>query len=186
MSRNAIRRGIKMSLAVAAVGAALLTAPAAGAFASAQADPLAPGTHVPATVVTPKNCGSIPGNADDNVLRILRDVSNQRGVDGRVRLSVFETAWVESHANNLNCGTGSSIGVFQQIPQYWCPSDRNLCMDVAHAANAYLDQAIPNASRNPGWSAGQVAQSVQRSAYGARYDQAQGTAQDLINRSNGL
>ncbi|GAA1704705.1 hypothetical protein GCM10009765_62330 [Fodinicola feengrottensis] len=176
-----------MSLAAAAVGAALLAAPAAyGGTASNSSDLLAPGTHVPASVVTPKNCGSIPGNADDNVLRILRDVSNQRGVDGRVRLSVFETAWVESHANNLNCGTGDSIGVFQQIPRFWCPEDRNNCLDVAHAANKYLDQAIPNAANNPGWSAGRVAQSVQRSAFPDRYDQAQGTAQDLINRSNGL
>jgi hypothetical protein len=178
MSRNAIR----VSLAVAAIGAALLSGPAA----YAGTNPLSPGTHVPLTVVTPKNCPSIPANADDNVLRILRDVSNQRGVDGRVRLSVFETAWVESHANNLPCGTGSSIGVFQQIPRYWCPENRNNCMDVAHAANKYLDQAIPNAARNPGWSAGRVAQSVQRSAYPDRYDQAQGTAQNLINRSNGL
>jgi hypothetical protein len=137
-------------------------------------------------VVTPKDCPSIPPNADDNVLRTLRDVSNQRGVDDRVRLSVFETAWVESHANNLPCGDGESIGVFQQIPRFWCPEDRNLCMDVGHAAGKYLDQAIPNAANNPGWSAGQVAQSVQRSAFPDRYDQAQGTAQDLINRSNGL
>ncbi|WP_163513674.1 hypothetical protein [Fodinicola acaciae] len=179
MSRKTI---VRTAVAAAALGAALMSPLAAQAATS----PLAPGSHVPSTVVTPKDCPSIPANADDNVLRILRDVSNQRGVDDRVRLSVFETAWVESHANNLPCGDGESIGVFQQIPRFWCPEDRNLCMDVAHAANKYLDQAIPNAANNPGWSAGQVAQSVQRSAFPDRYDQAQGTAQDLINRSNGL
>lgn len=173
---------VRTAIAAATLGVALMTPLAAHAAAS----PLAPGSHVPSSVVTPENCPSIPSNADDNVLRILRDVSNQRGVDGRVRLSVFETAWVESHANNLPCGDGESIGVFQQIPRFWCPEDRNLCMDVAHAANKYLDQAIPNAANNPGWTAGQVAQSVQRSAFPDRYDQSQGIAQDLINRSNGL
>lgn len=179
-----IKRLAAVVLVAGATGSAVLMG---ATSASASADPgLTAGTHVPATVVQPKNCPSIPANADDNVLRVLRDVGNQRGINAKVRLSMFEAAWVESHANNLNCGTGSSIGVFQQIPKWWCPSDRNLCMNVPHATNKYLDQAITNDRNNPGYSAGQLAQSVQRSAYPARYDQAQGKANELINRSNNI
>lgn len=137
-------------------------------------------------MVTPKDCPSIPPNADDNALRVLRDVSNQRGIDGRVRLSVFETAWVESHINNLPCGDADSVGVFQQKPQYWCPGQPNLCMDVPHATNKYLDTAIPIAANNPGMTAGQVAQATQRSGHPERYDQSQAIAQNLISRANGL
>ncbi|WP_163507071.1 hypothetical protein [Fodinicola acaciae] len=138
-----------------------------------------------AVPVAPKDCPSIPSTADDNILRTLRDIGNQRGVDDRVRLAEFETAWVESHANNLPCGDQDSLGVFQQRPsQGWGTPDQ--VMDPVYATNKFLDYAIPNAANNPGWTAGQVAQSVQRSEFPDRYDQAEGTARDLIARSNGL
>ncbi|WP_344312145.1 hypothetical protein [Fodinicola feengrottensis] len=167
---------------------ALAAALVGGTAAAAQAgvDPaLAAGTHRPATVVRPLDCSSIPSTADDNILRILRDVGNQRGVDDRVRLAEFETAWVESHANNLPCGDQDSIGVFQQRPsQGWGTYDQ--IMDPYYATNKFLDYAIPTAADNTWMTAGQVAQAVQRSEYPDRYDEAQGIAQDMINRSWGL
>jgi hypothetical protein len=177
-------RGWAKGLLVGALAAVMV----AGTASAAQAgvDPsLAPGSHLPATAVKPMNCPSIPSTADDNILRILRDIGNQRGVNDRVRLAEFETAWVESHANNLPCGDQDSIGVFQQRPsQGWGTYDQ--IMDPYYATNKFLDYAIPNAANNPGWTAGQVSQSVQRSEFPDRYDQAQGIAQDLINRSWGL
>ncbi|KAF8609662.1 hypothetical protein BDV93DRAFT_602299 [Ceratobasidium sp. AG-I] len=90
------------------------------------------------------------------------------------------TAWIESHVNNLNCGDQDSIGVFQQRPsQGWGTYDQ--IMNVDYSTGKYLDQAIVNDQNNPGYTAGQLAQSVQRSEYPDRYDGAQSTAQDLIN-----
>jgi hypothetical protein len=172
---NVLGRG----LLVGALAAAMI----AGAAGAAQAGEA--GSHIPATVVKPMNCPSIPSTADDNILRILRDIGNQRGVDDRVRLAEFETAWVESHANNLPCGDQDSIGVFQQRPsQGWGTYDQ--IMDPYYSTNKFLDYAIPTAADNPWMTAGQVAQAVQRSEFPDRYDQSQGIAQDLIARSWGL
>lgn len=181
----AIRRGLTMSVCVGALGATALVG-AGPAMAVDKSAGTTAGTHKPATIVQPKNCDVIPPDADDNVLRVLRDIGNQRGINDKVRLSMFEAAWVESHANNLPCGDADSLGVFQQRPsQGWC-DPASLCNDVPHATNKYLDQAIPNDQNNPGFTAGQLAQSVQRSAYPERYDQEEGKARELIDRSNGL
>jgi hypothetical protein len=59
-------------------------------------------------------------------------------------------------------------------------------MDVAYASNSFFTRAIPLAAANPGWSAGQVAQGVQRSAFPGRYDAAQATALALIERARHL
>ncbi|KDN34059.1 hypothetical protein RSAG8_12847, partial [Rhizoctonia solani AG-8 WAC10335] len=55
-------------------------------------------------------------------------------------------------------------------------------MNVDYSTNKYLDQAIVNDRNNPGYTAGQLAQSVQRSEFLDCYDQAQGTSQDLITQ----
>lgn len=168
------------TLRIAVLGAATVMATLAiAAPASASAAP-----HVPATIAAPAAC-SIPANANDGVLKTMRNIGNSRHITAKVRLAMFETAWVESHANNLGCGTGDSVGVFQQSPSNgW--GTKAQCMNVTHATNKFLDQAIPNSAHNPSWSAGKVAQSVQRSAYPSRYDAAQAKAKALITRSNGL
>ncbi|KAG8703160.1 hypothetical protein FRC09_004314 [Ceratobasidium sp. 395] len=56
-------------------------------------------------------------------------------------------------------------------------------MNVDYSTGKFLDQAIPNDANNPGYTAGQLAQSVQRSEFPDRYDQAQSIAQDLINQA---
>ncbi|WP_163511833.1 hypothetical protein [Fodinicola acaciae] len=155
-----------------------------GFTAPASADAVSAGAHVPATIAAPLAC-TIPAKANDGVLKKLKQVGDARHVTAKVRLAMFETAWVESHANNLGCGTGDSVGVFQQSPSNgW--GTKAQCMDVKHAANKFLDQAIPNSRNHPSWSAGKVAQSVQRSAYPSRYDAAKSKAQSLIRRSNTL
>ncbi|KAG9086016.1 hypothetical protein FS749_003966 [Ceratobasidium sp. UAMH 11750] len=56
-------------------------------------------------------------------------------------------------------------------------------MNIDYSTNKYLDQAIVNDRNNPGYTAGQLAQSVQRSEFPDRYDQAQSIAQNLINQA---
>ncbi|MEH0108111.1 hypothetical protein V6N00_00055 [Tersicoccus sp. MR15.9] len=160
--KNLLRSG-----AAAAIALGLL---AGGGATTASAAAEAPATASSARCF-------VPSTANQSVLRTLKAVGDKRGITYRVRLAMFETAWVESHANNLKCGTGSSVGVFQQTSAWGTYAQRT---NVTWATNRFLDQAIPNARRHPSWTAGQVAQSVQRSAYPTRYDQAKATATRLI------
>ncbi|CAM3109126.1 peptidoglycan-binding domain-containing protein [Stackebrandtia soli] len=128
---------------------------------------------------------TVPPNHDPAIIRQLYSIGQSRGVTSKVMLAMFEAGWVESHMQNLNCGDRDSLGVFQQRPsQGWC-TPASLCLDVAHATNKFLDQAIPNDRNNPGYTAGRLAQSVQRSAYPERYDQAESKARALIAEASG-
>ncbi len=128
---------------------------------------------------------AVPPKHNSKVIKTVHSVAKKRNVSSKVMLATFEAGWVESHMNNLNCGDRDSVGVFQQRPsQGWC-NPAKLCRDVKHATNKFLDQAIPNAKKNPGYTAGQVAQSVQRSAYPDRYDAAKAKAQKLIKLAGG-
>ncbi|KDQ19262.1 hypothetical protein BOTBODRAFT_41541 [Botryobasidium botryosum FD-172 SS1] len=132
----------------------------------------------------PLDCPSIPSQANMGVLQQVYQITQTRRLDERELLATIETAWVESHVNNLNCGDQDSVGVFQQRPsQGWGTVAQ--CMDINHATNAFIDQLIPNASKFPSSSAGQLAQSVQRSEYPDRYDQAASIAQGLIKQVRG-
>ncbi|OEV03671.1 hypothetical protein AN216_10490 [Streptomyces oceani] len=124
------------------------------------------------------NC-AVPPNHDPAIINTVHDVAVDMGANEKVMLAAFEAGWVESHMNNLNCGDRDSLGVFQQRPsQGWGTPEQ--CMDPVHATTKFLEQAIPNDQANPGYTAGQLAQSVQRSAYPERYDQSEGKARELI------
>ncbi|KZV95957.1 hypothetical protein EXIGLDRAFT_818712 [Exidia glandulosa HHB12029] len=125
------------------------------------------------------DCASIPSTADPTVLNTVYNVARARNVSDRVLLATFETAWVESHANALNCGDQDSVGVFQQRPsQGWGTVAQ--CINVTYSANSYLQAAIASDMKYPAYSAGQIAQSVQYSEFPDRYDQAESTAKSLI------
>ncbi|CAE6418244.1 unnamed protein product, partial [Rhizoctonia solani] len=135
-----------------------------------------------APAIKARDCSVIPSTANAAVRDQVYCITQSCGVTAKVLLSTFETAWVKSHVNNLNCGDQDSIGVFQQRPsQGW--GTYNQIMNVDYSTNKFLDQAIVNDRNNPGYTAGQLAQSVQRSEFPDRYDQAQGTAQELINQA---
>ncbi|QRV90988.1 carbohydrate-binding domain protein [Ceratobasidium sp. AG-Ba] len=135
-----------------------------------------------APAIKARDCPSIPSSADPSIRDQVYRITQSRGVTAKVLLATFETAWIESHVNNLPCGDQDSIGVFQQRPsQGWGSYDQ--IMNVDYSTNKFLDQAIPNDANNPGYTAGQLAQSVQRSEFPDRYDQAQSTAQNLINEA---
>ncbi|MEV4413778.1 hypothetical protein [Catellatospora sp. NPDC049609] len=136
-------------------------------------EPLSPATAAHAA------CGSIPSSADPAVLHVVYAVATELGASERVLLAGFEAGWVESHMNNLNCGDRDSLGVFQQRPsQGWGTAAQIL--DVRFASNSFFSRAIPLAAANPSWTAGQVAQGVQRSAFPTRYDEARPVAEQLL------
>ena len=88
-----------------------------------------------ATIPVPQLCSSIPSNDDPAVNSAIYKIALGKKVTDRklsrrfillsqhihrhdlagVMLSMFETAWVESHVNNLHCGTGDSVG---QLPHH--------------------------------------------------------------------
>ena len=128
---------------------------------------------------------SVPAEPDPEVLRIVYRTGVELGVSDRVMLAGFEAGVVESNMNNLDCGDRDSLGVFQQRPsQGWGTPEQ--IMDVSYASHAFFTPAIKVAANNPGMSAGQVAQSVQVSAYPDRYDAVEDTALALIERAKGL
>ncbi|MEV0648312.1 peptidoglycan-binding protein [Phytomonospora sp. NPDC050363] len=128
---------------------------------------------------------SVPPGADPNVLVGVYRVATGLGVDDRVLLAGFEAGWVESRMNNLPCGDRDSLGVFQQRPsQGWGTPEQ--IMNVSFASNSFFTRAINVAAAHPSWTAGQVAQAVQVSAFPDRYDAAEATARALIEQARGL
>ncbi|MER5728859.1 hypothetical protein ABT084_11040 [Streptomyces sp. NPDC002138] len=117
----------------------------------------------------------IPAQRDIAVIRKVYEVGQRMNVSDKVMLAGFETGWVESRMNNLNCGDRDSLGVFQQRPSQGWGSPEQI-LDVDYAAGKFFEVALQMEPGMEGSSPGQLAQAVQRSAYPDRYDQAEGTA----------
>lgn len=141
---------------------------------------VAPLIAVVAATPASANCSSIPSTRDLAVTRVVYRTGRDLHVNDRVMLAGFETGWVESHMNNLNCGDRDSLGVFQQRPsQGWGTAAQ--VRDVRHASTSFFTRAVSVNRAHPTWSAGRVAQAVQVSAYPDRYDQAAGRARAMID-----
>ncbi|MEV5508600.1 LGFP repeat-containing protein [Streptomyces orinoci] len=109
--------------------------------------------------------------------RKVYEVGQRRNVSDKVMPAGFETGWIESRMNNLDCGDRDSLGVFQQRPsQGW--GTREQILDVDYAANKFFEVAQQMEPGMEGSTAGQLAQAVQRSAYPLKYDQVEGTARE--------
>ncbi len=121
----------------------------------------------------------VPPNHDPNVTKIVYQVGRDLGVSDKVMLAGFETGWIESHMNNLDCGDSDSLGVFQQRPSMGWGTPEQV-RNVSYASNSFFTRAVGNDRANPGLTPGQLAQSVQRSAFPDRYDQAEGKARALL------
>lgn len=101
------------------------------------------------------------------------------GIDGAT-IGVA-TGLVESNLQNLPGGDRDSVGVFQQRPSQGWGSIQE-CMNVLHAAGSFFRKFPPN------WRSmvpGDVAQSVQRSAFPAKYQQRMGEARGLVAQHGG-
>ncbi|MET7667649.1 FG-GAP repeat domain-containing protein [Micromonospora luteifusca] len=127
-------------------------------------------------------CPSIPANRDPAVTLVVYRVARAYNANDKVTLSAFEAGWVESHMNNLPCGDKSSLGVFQQRWDYGWGTPEQI-MDPVYASTQYVTRAIVCDRNNPGYSAGQVAQCVQRSGFPDRYDQAAAVARTQLNEA---
>lgn len=106
-------------------------------------------------------------------------VASALGASPTVMLSLFEAALVESGFRNLPYGDRDSVGYLQQRPSQGWPDP----MDVATATRSYVTRAKRNAARHPDYTAGQLAQSVQISAYPDRYDKREREARELLARA---
>ncbi len=83
--------------------------------------------------------------------------------------------------HNLNYGDRDSVGVFQQrTSQGW--GIGYSVMDPAGAAGEFIRRAKINNARNPGYSAGQLSQSVQISGFPLRYDQVSQQAYAMMEK----
>jgi hypothetical protein len=101
-------------------------------------------------------------------------------------LALMEAVIVESNVQNLSGGDRDSRGILQVRDSTAAPM-RIDNRDVEQCCNAFLTRgftgrggAIALAGKNPSWTAGQVAQAVQGSAYPSRYDQARAEADRFI------
>lgn len=161
-----------------ALAAGVLIATGLGVTATAGETGAKAGDHRSNAEILDEKC-TVPPDYDPAIINTVHDVASGRGVTDKVMLAAFEAGWVESHMHNLNCGDRDSLGVFQQRPSAGWGTPEQI-LDPVYATNAFLDQAIPNDQANPGYTAGELAQSVQRSAFPDRYDQSEGKAREMI------
>lgn len=103
------------------------------------------------------------------------------GADGKVMLALFEAGIVESGMRNLSYGDRDSVGFLQQRPSQGWPNP----MDVTTATTSFVTRAKAHEKLQPNISAGELAQSVQVSAFPARYDQAETQAASLLTQVSG-
>ena len=101
--------------------------------------------------------------------RVIVAVGESLGVPSRGRIIALATALVESELANLTYGDRDSLGLFQQRPsQGWGSPEQVL--NPVYAATAFYQRLVAT----PQWLVGppgEIAQSVQRSAYPDRYGQ---------------
>lgn len=178
MAMSRIRRLAVLAVAVPAMAVTglAMAAPAAAADSG----------RIPAAAQPLAGCG-IPANANDSVIKTMLLVGRKRHINSKVQLAMYETAWVESHANNLKCGDADSVGVYQQRPsEGW--GTKAQCENVTHATNAFLNHAIAVNKAHPSWTAGHVAWFVQQPAvrFRGRYDASRSKANSLIVRARKL
>ncbi len=105
------------------------------------------------------------------------------GASSKVMLSLFEAGIVESGFTNSRKATDhDSVGFLQQRPsQGWGTVDQ--IMNVAYATKSYITRAKANEAKYA--TAGQLAQSVQRSAYPDKYDKVEKEAVALLAKVKG-
>jgi hypothetical protein len=123
--------------------------------------------------------GFYGGPPDPDVARAICTVLDRFHASPRVRLAAFEAAIVESGVHNLNYGDRDSLGPFQQRPSQGWGTPAQI-LNPVYAATQFVSRAV--AADRGGLSAGQLAQSVQRSAFPERYDQRASQAASLLNR----
>lgn len=108
-------------------------------------------------------------------------VATALGATPKVMLALFEAGLVESGFRNLNYGDRDSVGYLQQRPSQGWPDPTN----PKTATTSFVKRALTSEKSHPSYSAGQLAQSVQISAYPDKYDKREKEARDLITKVSG-
>jgi hypothetical protein len=110
-----------------------------------------------------------------SVLRRALAQSKKDNASPREQKALVEALSVESNFRNLSYGDRDSVGALQQRPsQGWGPASESLETDVSQFLKA------ARAANTGGGSAGALAQAVQRSGFGERYQQRSGEANALL------
>lgn len=122
-------------------------------------------------------------------MEIVLGICAQMQAGPKATLAVVEACIVESLFRNLAGGDLDSVGILQaRVSIHGADLARSVERSVKKFLNAgYAGNggAITLASKNPGWSAGEIAQAVQGSKYPARYDQARSEALQIIDEYGG-
>lgn len=112
-------------------------------------------------------------------------VADNLGAGPKATLALVEACIVESGIRNIPYGDASSVGVLQLLNIHGSVTTR---LNVEWTVRKFLQDgftgrggAISIAKKNPGMTAGQVAQAVQGSAFPARYDQVHDEATKWVN-----
>lgn len=132
----------------------------------------------PPTTRTDSQVAYTPEQRD--VIRRALQVADKKGASPRVRKALVEAMGVESNFRDLNYGDRDSKGVLQQRNNgAWGAAREDVETDVGQ----FLDKAM---AKNKMWkgSAGTLAQEIQQSGFGGRYDQHSKEA-DAILKSGG-
>lgn len=132
--------------------------------------------------------GQAASPAQKRVLATALSVADDEDAPPRAVLALVCALIVESRAQNLSYGDSTSKGPLQLLAS----TAQGLGVsanDVAAVCRLFLrdgywkyrpDGAIALSRKHPAWSAGQIAQACQGSAFPDRYDQARGEARAVI------
>lgn len=124
------------------------------------------------------------GSMDDyrvSCARAVIEAVKERGMGSRAADIAVTTVIVETHLQNINVEVDhDSLGLFQQRAHWGSPPDR---ANAEWATNAFLDE-MQHLHPNGNWKdnpIGEVAQSVQRSAYPGRYQPMAEDAKTIVD-----
>jgi hypothetical protein len=112
----------------------------------------------------------------------------------RAVLALLEACIVESALDNLTYGDGTSVGILQATDAHFggSTSTKGGRRDIAKVTKYFLQTgftgkggAIALAKAHPDWTTGQIAQTVQGSGYGSRYQEVESSAKELLEAYGG-
>jgi cell wall-associated NlpC family hydrolase len=127
------------------------------------------------------------------------DVALEEKASDRAWLALLEACMIESQFQNKKDGEGTSVGILQLTDDHVgvirlkrsgtvIPTTNDYRRNVKRVCREFLKKgftgaggAIALAKAHPSWSAGQVAQAVQGSAYPSRYDAVKDDAQAILD-----
>lgn len=121
--------------------------------------------------------GVVTGSLE--LARIAESTARNMNASSKQLLALFEAGLVESGLRNLNYGDRDSLGFLQQRASWGSAAQR---MNPAYATKAFINKA-KRVDRGS-YSAGELAQAVQVSAFPDRYDKRAADAAAVINRES--